>query len=493
MTLDRWILAGIFALVATVPPWPGPLASVASADDALAPVSEPESPDAQPMPAAEPPAAAAPEVASRVVHEVTVEGDLLVPASAGAEPMRKPIGLRARFVFTEQAAAAGGQRGTPRTYAVAAAAMEADGVSSRRLLGRDGRELLVAVRGTTASPYLADGFLSREEAELLDTPFDPLLIDGLRPEGPVAEGQSWRLDGDLAAGLLAIDTLASGGLEASLAKVEDDRATIRLAGTVTGAVDGAPTRLQIEGTAMVAAARDEAPSRWRLEGRVTELEATIKERREAGWVAPGLDVEARVVTRRAVLTTAANEARQADDLGPALADRPRGPGRPDAVWHRHAGGRYALVMDGRWRVIEDGPEGLVMRFVDKGALIAQCSIVPLPPTAADSPPTEDTVRADVRRSLADQFGHLAESDVSTREDGTRVVRVVVDGAAEGRPFRWIHHVLTDPAGHQAAVTFMMEPVLAERFAAADRELVAGLIVLREPPRRSAAADDAGRR
>ena len=435
-----------------------------------------------------------PLAASQVVHEVTVEGDLFATAGAGTEPIREPISLAARFAFTERPAPAAGPNGALRRYAVAAVSIDVGGVTSRRLLGRDGRELLVTVQGTTVSPWLADGFLSREEADLLDTPFDPLLIDGLKPEGPVAVGETWKIPADLVAGLLAIDTVESGGIEASLAEVAEGRARVRLAGTVTGGVDGVPTRLEVQGMATMAAAGDEPVERWRLEGRVAELEATIKERRQAGWVAPGLDVEARIVIHRADGDAAAEEHGQVDepsaeDLGPASAERPRGQGRPGAVWHRHPGGRYAVVMDGRWRVIEDGPEGLVMRFVDRGALIGQCSILPLPPTDADTPPTEETVRSDVRRSLADQFGHIAESDASTREDGTRVVRVVVDGAAEGRPFRWLHHVLTDPTGHQVAVTFMLEPVLADRFAAADRELVAGLVVLRDPPPRSAAAGE----
>lgn len=435
---------------------------------------------------------------SRVVHEVSVSGDVFATAGPDVEPIRKPITLEARFEFTEQPEAAAGPGGVVRHYAVATASIDADGVGSRRLLGRDGRTLLVAMQGTTVSPYLADGFLSREEADLLDTPFDPLLIDGLRPEGPVAAGDSWKISGDLVAGLVAIDTIESGGIEASLAEVVDGRAKVSLKGTVTGGVDGVPTRLEVAGTATVAATADETAGRWRLEGRVADLVATIKERRQAGWVAPGLDVEARVAIERIAVDSPADEGTPsneptAEDLGPALADRPQGKGRPGAVWHRHPGGRYAVVMDGRWRAIEDGPEGLVMRFVDRGALIGQCSILPLPPTAADTPPTEEIVRADVRRSLADQFGHIAESESSTREDGTRVVRVVVDGAAEGRPFRWIHHVLTDPAGHQAAVTFMLEPVLADRFAAADRELVAGLVVLRDSsPRSAAAAAAAGR-
>jgi len=229
---------------------------------------------------------------------------------------------------------------------------------------------------------------------------------------------------------------------------------------------------------------------------VTQLDATISERREAGWVSPGLEVEATISLQRLPVGTEppaemVATMRKAPQLGPPTQGRPEGEGRPGLVWHRHGGGRYTLVLDRRWRVVEDGSEGLVMRLVDRGALLAQCSLLPLPRAAADASPAEDEVRDDVRRSLGDQFGTIVESEATTRDDGSQLVRVVADGSAAGRPFRWIHHVVTGPEGYRAAVTFMLEPALADRFLAADRELVAGLMVLPDPPARSAAVGGEG--
>jgi hypothetical protein len=447
--------------------------------------------------------------ATRVLLELQVSGDLFAQADADAEPVREPIELEARFDFVERSDPAAGPGGVARRYATAAASIQVGGhpagdeatppARSQRLLGGDAGEVLVALQGTTAVPYLADGFLSRDEADLLDTPFDPLLVDGLRPAAAVAEGETWKLAGDLVAGLVAIDTVESGGIEATLEAVADGQAQLRLAGTVVGGVDGVPTRLEVEGTARVAASAGAATGTWKLADRVTRLEATICERRQAGWVSPGLDVEATISFSRLSADAeppADVRARMQTQprLGPPVPQRPRGQGRPGVVWHRHGGGRYAIVLDRRWRVVEDGPEGLVMRLVDRGTLVAQCSVLPLPrAAAAASAGEEDDVRNDVRRSLGDQFGAIVESEAATRDDGTRLVRVVADGAAAGRPFRWIHHVATAGGGYRAAVTFMLEPALADRFGAADRELVAGLMVLPDPPARSAAAGNEGRR
>ncbi len=429
-----------------------------------------------------------------VEFDLHVRGELFAAATAGAEPVRRPITLDARFEFVERPAPDAGAGIFHRRYGVARAGIDADGQETVQRLGADARDVMMRLEGTTPRAYLAEGFLSRDEAELLDVPFDSMLTDGLRPERPVAEGDSWKLPGDLVAGLLSIDTVESGGLEATLASVAAGEATIRLRGTVVGAIDGTPTRIEVSGQA-TAGATSAGDGAWTLAGPITAVEATVSERREPGWVAPGFDVVATIALKRSrsVAESAAEPEPAGDGLAVPATDRPAGPGRPGMVWHRHHHGRYTSVLDARWRVVENGPEGLVLRLSDRGRLVAQCSVLPLPRVAADAAPAEETVRDDVRRSLGDQFGVVAESEAKTRDDGTRVVRVVAEGAADGRPFRWIHYVLTDPAGHRVAATFMHEPALIDRFAAADRELVAGLVVLPDTPARQAVAPDAGPR
>ena len=471
--------------------------------------------------AEEPETAAATTAGHAVSLRVEVEGDLFATAAAEGEAVRRPIKLGARFDFLERPAAAAGAGEVARRYRIARAEIETQGQRAIQNLASDARELVVTLEGTTPKPFLEEGYLSRDEADLLDVPFDPLLVDGLKPAQPVSEGNSWKLPGDLVAGLLAIDTVESGHIEAKLKQAADDRATIRFEGSIVGAADGAPTRIQVVGEATAAVRTpEESPqpaerpdqdqdqdgrsgeedgpdaadgldaATWAFDGPIDGLKATIIERREASWVAPGLDVRATITMSRSPADEAAVEGeadRVADGLAAALADRPAGKGRPGVVWQRHRQGRYSAVLDARWRVVEDGPEGLVLRLSDRGKLVAQCSILPLPRVAADAPPAEQAVREDVRRSLGDQFGLLTGSEAATREDGTRIVRVVADGAADGRAFRWIHYVLTDPAGHRLAVTFMHEPGLVDRFAAADRELIAGVALLPDPPPRQAIA------
>lgn len=415
---------------------------------------------------------------ARLRLALDVQGELFAPVGGDAPPLRQPIAVAARYDFLQSPAADGGDA-VVRHYADAVADLRVDGIERRISLGDDARELTVGLRGTTPSPWLADGFLSRDELDLVQTSFDPLLVDALGPAEPVEVGGSWTVAGDTVAGLLAIDTVESGDLRATLSEVTLGRATVTFTGIVDGAVDGVPTHVTVEGS-LTMPGSSTATAAYRLDGPVESLEVTLHERREAGHVAPGFDVEATLTLAR---TTAEEQVVASGESAAATPDgtRRRGPGRQGLVWHGDAAGRFDLVHDERWRTVEDDADGLVMRMVDRGTLVAQCSITALPRTDARTPPTIAEVERDLERSLAGQFGRIEHASEATRSDGVRIVRVAVAGRADDRPFRWIHHVLTDAAGHRLAVTCMLETSLEGRFGTADRELVDGLTLPGDQP------------
>ncbi len=438
-----------------------------------------------PKPTAEPPSPEPPspeqEQTDRVRFKLDVEGEIFAPAGRDAPPVRRPIVVDARFDFLETVRTTASGITARRCYRDAAAEVRVDGESRATRLADDARDISVVLRGTTPAPHLEGGFLSREELDLLETPFDPLLLDRLLPGRSVAVAESWPVAADAAAGLLAIDTIESGGLEATLETVENGQATVKVTGIVDGAADGVPTHVTVEGTVTVTASGDSAAVM--LEGPVVRAEVALRERREASHVSPGFDVEARLTAVRTPHVDAGRHVAESASgttaaarvgAGVGMGSRRQGTGRPGFVWHGDAASRYDLVYDDRWRVIEDGVEGLVMRFVDRGALVAQCSVTALPRAASQSPPSIAEVERDIEKSLAGQFGRIEHSSEAARSDGVRIVRVAVAGRAGDLPFRWIHHVLTDAAGHRLAVTCMLEQSLEKRFGAADRELIDGI-------------------
>lgn len=423
----------------------------------------------------------------RIRIKLDVAGEIFAPAGRDVPPVRRPISVDARFDFIETSVG-DSDHSVSRRYRDASADVRIDDAVRTAQLPADAREMRVALHGAMPIPSLETGFLTREELDLIEMPFDPLLIDLLLPAASVAIGDSWSVAADAAAGLLSIDTVESGGLDAKLVEVVDGRATVKVSGIIDGAIDGVPTHVVVEGTGCVAAS--EAAGGVRLGSELTNLAVTIQERREASHVAPGFDVEARLTLARA-----ADQEPFDDDVRPveqvAATHRRRGVGKAGFVWQRDAAGRYELVHDARWRAIEDGPEGLVMRFVDRGALVAQCSITALPRASSQSPPTIAEVERDLERSLAGQFGRFEHSSEATRSDGVRLVRVVATGRVDGLPFRWIHVVLTDTAGHRLVVTCTLEQSLEKRFGTSDRELVDGILFPEETGSGPETAGDEG--
>lgn len=419
--------------------------------------------------------------------KLDVTGELIAPAGRDAPPIRRPITVDARFDFEEAAVREAAVPTVARSYTDAVATLRIGGEEAVTCLANDARRLLVVRQGTTPEPYLAEAFLTAAERDLLSLPFDPVLLDDLLPRGAVPVGEGWQVAADTAAGLLAIDTIESGAIEARLDEVTDGRGRVSLRGTVEGWVDGVPAQVTVSGGCAAPAREadaedtDAATPAWRIEPRIEHVAVMIRERRQAGHVAPGLDVEARLVVARSPsagsgdgVQPTAHDAAAKEGKGPAatVATRRRGPGRPGRVWHRDADGRFDLVHDARWRTVEDGPAGLVMRFVDHGALVGQCSVVA--GAAGDQPPTIADVRSDIERSLAGQVTGVDEATEEERADGVRVVRVVSSGTAAGLPFTWIHAVLVGTDGGRVDVTCMVQASMRQRFADADKDLVGSL-------------------
>lgn len=444
----------------------------------------------------------------RVCVTLDVTGELVASTGRDTVAIREPVEMAARFDFEESAAAslpdgetagpAGGSRLVARRhYREATASMHIGDVTTNTELAADARHLLVARRGTTPLPYLANGFLSGEEFDLLDTPFDSVLIEDILPQTPMVVGQSWEIPGDVTAGLLSIDTVESGVIEARIEEVSDASAIVVIAGIIDGAVDGVPTHLTVEGSLRVPARNaaptadvdEPSPQRHELYGRVTQVSVLLKERRQASHVAPGFEVEARVLVERTAIGQAVDRAAVVGESlpqtevaaesasaigGPAASQRRPGVGEPDRVWYRESADRFDLVHDTRWRRVEDGPNGLVMRLVDRGALLGQCSITSLPQAPASALPTREDLQRDIERSLAGQVVRVEAGEETDRGDGLRIVRLVSTGTAGSLPFRWIHYVIVAADGRRVSVTFMFEESMLQRFAEADRPLIEGL-------------------
>lgn len=366
------------------------------------------------------------------------------------------------------------EKNAERQYREAEAILAVNGKEFMTRLPVEVGAVKVRLAGVKVQPWLAEGFLSQAERDLLSTPFDPLLLSFLSPRKEVKAGDQWVVDADAVAGLLCIDTVTSGQMLVSVEKVVEAGLTLSLMASIVGAVDGVSTEIELSGNCD-----------WVIgettPGDVTQLEIVMRESRQPGHVGPGLEVEAALkMTCHSITETteAVNAERQRhvvlpDDQASASAGGlRRGRGRPGHLWFEDRFDRFNLVYSDNWRMIEQGPEQAVFRLVDQGALIGQVTIRPLPPNGTAL--SLGMLQQDIERSLAGQFGHLIAADESQRSDGTNILRVASVGEAAGLTFRWFHYHLSGAGGHRVSLVFMVESKQFEQFAVADRRFVEGL-------------------
>ena len=393
------------------------------------------------------------------------------PAATALEVVEHAVAAEATLRYLEQPAGDGelGDRPVIRRYHRAEARLTVDTTEIVTSLPTDAQEVRWAIADGRLRPWLAAGFLTRAERDLLTVPFDPAWQAALEPPADASTGTTWTIKPAGLARLLCIDTIDSGSVTATVERTEDRLLVVQLAGRVVGGVDGVPTQIQLD-----------ASYRWRVAGPaeigLAGVQGRVSEQRQAGHVTPGLDIEATLETtcRRIERDEAEKTVVQPPETGPTadqLVLPRRGPGRPGCLWLADPRGRFDLVHDDRWRMIEKQTGQTVLRLVDHGRLLGQVTIIPLPPGPAV--PTLDVFQRDIERSLEGQFNHVVSAGESQRSDGTTILRVASEGEADGLPFRWIHYHVTAPSGGRASLSFMVEVGQLKQFGEVDRELVDG--------------------
>ena len=113
-----------------------------------------------------------------------------------------------------------------------------------------------------------------------------------------------------------------------------------------------------------------------------------------------------------------------------------------------------------------------MRLVDRGALIGQVIVTPLPPQSDVL--TLSDFENDIETALGEQFGNLVSASTYSRDDGTEILRVASVGEAESLPFHWIHYHLRAVEGQRLSLAFMVESRHMDRFSNADRQYIEGV-------------------
>lgn len=377
--------------------------------------------------------------------------------------LKKPVDVVGKLryeerLLTENRAASEPTRAL-RYYEEATAKLKIDTTEAEPGL-RDERRLIgVNLHDEGATIYSPHGSLTRDELDLVDVIGQSLLIERLLPEKPVAVGDTWKHDNALLALLLRIDALSANDVVSKLVSVDEESAKMELTGIVNGAIDGVATEMELK-------AKIKFDRQLR---RITWLALLIKEQRSIGHVGPGLDVVARLQVK---LTPLAEPKHLGDQItSNAMASLES---VTSLLSHEPAAGGVELNYARGWHIVGDTSDLLVMRYVERGELLAQCNVAPVRTIPQGGQITLAQFQNDVKEALADNFGSFHSATQSADSLGRTIYRVEVHGETNELPVQWNYYLISNGQGRYVVFAFTLEQALASRLGEADRAIVTGL-------------------
>jgi hypothetical protein len=116
----------------------------------------------------------------------------------------------------------------------------------------------------------------------------------------------------------------------------------------------------------------------------------------------------------------------------------------------------------------------MLRRVDRGDLVAQCTLTALPPKSAGRQPSLEQFQKDVTFSLGKNFGELVSSREWQNAAGHYCYELVARGVVEEVPVEWHYYLVAPESGHRVSAAVTIEKTMVERLAGADRDLVESL-------------------
>lgn len=416
-----------------------------------------------------------PGMIDRVTASMEVGGEVKYVEKEKVQ--RAKMSVVAKLVYDERTlevpSASGGSRRSVRHYDQAEAVIKVgeDGVKPTL----DDRHRLIGVRidDPTSTLFCPHEPLSREELDLLDSLGDSLVLDGLLPERPVAQGESWSHTKPLICALLGFDGASTCDVRSTLSEINDVSALIDMHGKVEGAVAGVTARVEMK-------------AKYRFNRKTSRIDwfgLAVREDRDIGHVAQGLDVIARLkmqIEPRNDCPALADDAIVELELEPTDTATQLSCRSPADNWQ--------LAHDRRWFLINNQRDLTILRLIDQGELVAQCNLAPLPAVEPGKQATLKQFQSDIKEALGERFGRFLAASQRADQRDYRVLRVVVEGKVSELPIQWHYYLLADQHGRQATFTFTVEKGLVERLAKSDGELVESFEFLDQSKQLAKASD-----
>jgi len=310
----------------------------------------------------------------RVVGEYEYEGSVIVIPEADKtakqpKPLKSkalPMRVSAKLEY-DQRSTGNGQ--AVRLYDSAAARIGLATGKTKPELELDNRLVIARLK---AKPQMRvemasiKDVLNQKEYELLQTAADPLSLPMLFSKKKAFIGQKWEPDLDALAKFLNVDRIVTTDVKMQLKSVDNGKARVYVSGGVTANQYDVTSEISLAGYALIDLKTKQ----------VRAAKLSTEEKSPPGQISPGFEGRTRVdvnfthgVSNVALSNKALAEAMRSSKVAQRLkydSDR----------------GNYRISYDPRWKLIAGESDTAIMRFIDRGELLSQCTVVMLPRRAA---------------------------------------------------------------------------------------------------------------
>ena len=253
-----------------------------------------------------------------------------------------------------------------------------------------------------------------------------------------------------------MDHIAVCEVSSELVKTAGRTVQIRLAGTVDGTVDGAPTEMQLRGAYLFDLDRK----------RVTALNLAIKEARKSTPIVPGLDVVAKVSVRVSPTT---KPLAVPDDVAAVAAELAEPLERKLVYASPQSGFRFEY--DPAWYVTAEERDLFSFRYLYDHQLAAHCNLTVLPPRSAGRQTTLEQFERDVRQALGDKLETVSAATEWDTRLGYHCLGVIANGVVNEVPIQWRHYLVAADDCPRLSLAVTLEQSQGKQFADAERQMI----------------------
>ena len=341
-----------------------------------------------------------------------------------------------------------------REYRTAKAKVQVEKGGLLRELPAEKRLVIAELREGQSQLACADEPLTRDQFDLLNVVGNSLALNRLLPGTKLGIEGSWQHDGQAIGALLGMDNVAVCEVSSTITGCEKRQVQIRMAGTVHGTVDGAPTEMELRAAYLFNLAKK----------RITKFNMAIKENRNASQVVPGLDVVAKV----SVTVSAAKPSQMSEQLQ-ATAEATES--LPNELSYEAPQRGYQFLHDSAWYVIAEQSDRVSLRSLQNGNQTAHCSLSTLPERSKGRETTLEEFESEVRESLGEHLKTVTASTNWQTEQGHTCLGVVAQGENEGIPIEWRCYLIASPGLPRVSLSFTIEQAQLDQFNDADRQIV----------------------